>query len=1169
MADPFLVWPRLFDFEMMVLDDALKLNPPPKILKQDQLPTALRWRVHDSLGVPREPFELWRRPLSGTPAPVSLGVPATTVSGQRILEWNRRRLMELRCQAAPNAGFSLTLQALDDFFRPIIGERVTVNTPRAVRLRAPNICALRVTGDGQVSNLQGVTMVALANASDWTLIETVGLPVKANETPGNVYDARPQGRPGAPKPGIDAARDRLDVGFQLYVPPPAAGPGGVPAPTWPAPVPDEVVKEVREEIFPLLQEMLTEVDSDSVDLPQARFRQGVKFPGVRQLGTAVEVQTGRADLQVAGLTLLMAAMDGWTSLALGFGSTDLPTRGGGASDFAEPGRPVMPPFDYRVTAAFRLPFGLKLPIAALAGPPRFPVLAPQPLTAVTARRHRPLILDGPASADVELRWARAPGPVPPHGYAAGVLTAGAAPAEVLNERRLGTGFVPYLAAQRPDGDLDNEARAHLVANARPAPLIGSREDTYLCAAVDVFGRWSQWTSVKHSVEAEGPGPPRVLEARLVMGVQNGPRSLAAELHVELVWDWQDRRPEAIELRGAFFPAGGAPPAAAPAGVQAVPGGAPGSPEVLAYDGADSIIDPPGDGVDAAGLPPEPEDGDSRRYRVILRGFSADFGAGPRLAYALYARAREQVNPGLFSAFTTPVVARASDPLPPGPQPLARDVPIHWAALPDATGLARARFTCPAADHAAGYVIYEASEAALFRRAGLDPPADRDLQVRANALGAFVDIPACRDAFSRVNVAPLPNPDMEVAVPGGVDGLFAYTIAGLTTEQVEGPRSPALLVAVPRRITPAAPRVRARVLEVLPQVGDAPGVVRVAVRVESGGDPPPAAVELYRTGARSLSADENLMGPPVALPTDPRWIVEDTDGDGIPERFLLEDTFTASWRPLFYRAIGLGPDDRANGRLPGRSRPSAAIEVLAPPIVPPDLQPPGQQFLTGGLVRVRFRSRAEVRPSTLGVHQLEVFTVDRSTPLPTPHLHAGLPQQDVPPTPTPSAPAAGTLTRGAVADAAGRFLYEAFVPAGEEELLLRLTDPLGRQSEQRAPLATEPPPPRPPDLVDLRVRRQLAQVLVSVRSSVPTRRPLARAFVLELIDPTPTEQLLARALVHEIRTTPVSNAWFRSDLPDVERRHTYQIRLTGALLLDQVLVRLTDPDGLRSELRRSL
>jgi hypothetical protein len=517
-----------------------------------------------------------------------------------------------------------------------------------------------------------------------------------------------------------------------------------------------------------------------------------------------------------------------------------------------------------------------------------------------------------------------------------------------------------------------------------------------------------------------------------------------------------------------------------------------------------------------------------------------------LAYALYARGREQVNPAVFSDFAPPGSARVNDPLP-AEVPFIPPV-ILWTALPDATGMARARLTFPAVSHATGYVVYEASETALRELAGLGAP-NGDLITRATEVRSIAGTPAAVDAFTRVSREVFPGPAAEVRIPGTVDGLYLYTVASVTSEQVESARSEPLFVAVSRRLTPGTPRLRAR--------AEADGV---HIRVEGVPGAPTAGVALFRTQSEVLKVEPDLMGPPVVDEDDPTWAVADNV-------FTLVDPVTPSWRPYYYRAAAFGPNDPTNGRLPGRSASSGAIEVFIPPPDPPDLQPIEQQMTVDGtLVRIHVRSLAETRVTPLGVHRIEFLTVNRSTPTPTPTEHARANLNVIPAIPAVPVEAAGTITRGPK-DTTGRWLYESYVPVGDDEVIVRMIDPLGRVTEQRAALTTTPPPPPGPDLTGFDGRAILCLLTVRALSSAPVNIPIFGTYEIALFNITGgTNTLMATAKLHTIGTTRTFGSFWRSSVPDADGRFTYTITVSitpGSV--NRVRVRLTDPLGQFSDI----
>jgi hypothetical protein len=1151
MANTFLL-PHVFESEIAVRTDvlgSLPANVPP-----NSFPTAIRWRIHPNLGFPREPFKVFRRSNGLLVDRTPLTLSPSGVAGSAVMEWGRIPLIELRCNAVPSPGSSLTLQALDDRGKPILGERVVVTATIQVRLRTPGICALQVFGSGNILNAVGFKMTDLANDSHWELIETVGLPVTSGQVQNVIYNTGLQGHPGALESGLEAAKDRLNIALALYRPPPATDPSGGAAPAWPAPPLAQILSEVRDgpnSPLSMILEMLGKVDPVSIDLTQAKFEKEFKGTGLRQPGGLPPADSASNKVKLASMVLLSAAVDGWTALALGFGTTDFPTqKTDPISGVAVAPQAFSPAFDYMVTADYILPLGFKLTVGTIASPPRFPTQPPAPFSASVLRRHRPLKTDLAAGVDIALTWNRLPRQVPPQGYALAIRQDGGAP-KVLNQLRKGVGFIPYVPARRPDGNLTNEIKAQFLDLFRLQPLVGSRTDTYLGAATDIFGRWSTWATVPQNAAPDLPTVPHILEVRFVLNVSAAPgREIPATLTVDFIWDFQDRSPSKVEFRGTFF-AGLTPPAAPPAGFQHIPGGPAGSAIIVAIP-ATGPLSVTGGGS-AVQLPAQPDDAESRRYRFTITGLTADFTSNSRLRYAVFGRASEAVNPALLSAFSSPSVTQTRDPLPPTVPPLVPE--IHWAALPDASGTARARITFAAATAALGYVVYEARESAVRAAAGLPAPTEGNLEARAAEVFLAAETPAALDAFTRVNTALLPAPEAEVELPGASTGFFVFKISAISAEQVESQLSKAVLVAVPQRISPGTPRLRAG--------PNALGTVDIVV--EPGPGSAPTGIALFRSNATNPPPDVDSMGPAVFASGDPAWQIT----GGV---FRLTDPITPSWRPYFYRAVAVGPDDRDHGRRSGRSKAAGPVEVFVPLKTQPDLTDLAQLVTVHDLVQVTFRSSADIARSPIGAHHLRVSTIGESAGVPVEHLQAEADLPDIGPLTPPVPEDPGQILRGA-RDAAGRFLYEVFVPKGDKDLRVRLVDPAGRASELRIPLTTAEPP-HPPDLQNLRAAITgifMGSVLrVSVRSLAPIVKPPTGVFLLELIGVGPaSKRLLARASLDTIGTVPVAGKFIRSG-PAADRRFTYSIALNIASgSVTAVAVRLTDPNNLRTELTASV
>ncbi|HEX2516214.1 MAG TPA: hypothetical protein VH257_16010, partial [Chloroflexota bacterium] len=602
--------------------------------------------------------------------------------------------------------------------------------------------------------------------------------------------------------GFQAATIRLNAAKGIYSGPQGSvigGPaGGMSAPAWTEPSTSLILSVLTTGTSNLLEEIRQMLaDTAASGQSQAPYRRSRQVPTFQQPGgpPGPNQDPARLDLGVAGLALVAAATDTWTAVALGFGTTAFPNEvfipvppklapngapfGAPAGLAAVTGGPAPQPvplvdMEYMVAVNVRRSNGQVMELAAVASTVRTPVLGPAlgQLQASTLRRHRPLNRDQPRTEDVEVRWPRLAGSLRPHQYALGFQPGNTTSVVVLNESRPGGGFIPYVPARRPDGDVDNEQVVAFVDNARPVPLTGSRTDTYVCAALDVFGRWSPWVAAPHLMQPDPPPlPPQIMRATFTtQNKKNVPgRIVFATLEIELAWDWEDRSPAQWELVGQFFNPATAPPAEAPAKFGAPDSSLNTDPIKVTLFSPDSVST---SRATIVPLPDKSTDGEVRRYKLTRTFVELDFGPSPDLAFAVYVRSNHKVEPGRFSPYSAPAVARVKDPLPADPPTVQPE--IKWTALPDATGTARALLTFPQVDRAIGYAVYEASEAALRVAAG-EPPIPKSgpgstIGARAIALKGLATSTAAADAFARINPQLLPSPRVEVKLSGAVDGL---------------------------------------------------------------------------------------------------------------------------------------------------------------------------------------------------------------------------------------------------------------------------------------------------------------------------------------------------------------------------------------------------------------
>ncbi|MCB9235564.1 MAG: hypothetical protein H6581_28165 [Bacteroidia bacterium] len=1174
------VWPRMFELEFAPsLNERSVSGQPSKRLQEllrkfklneESQPIALRWRVHPDLGFPREPFKVFRRHWDSIPPPSALS-PLNAVYANQVVGWGNIPLIDFFVHVVPTAGNPCTLQALDEHQEAIFGETVTVSGGGGtVRMHHPNICSFRITGSATLSNFKGLSMQDYARDTKWDLIEEVGLPYKLNEVVMPTYDARLQGKPTDLKPGHLAAHDRLLIGLAFSESPNPLTAASDPTPPWNPPTPADVMAEIRAPgvALKLITDMLDSVDPNLFVGNQADYSVDIPNDGISQEGGAASSEPSEFGVPVGSMFLLGAATDIHPSLALGFGTTDFPDPVFKQLKFLMPARAFQLQYDYMVMVPYLLPFGMKVDVAALGSPSIAEPPAPGGMSASTYQRNRGIDLDDQEREDVRVEWNRQPRYISPHGFYVGIIE-GANPPVFLNAKRdSGAGFIPILPASRPDGDLESEANVTYIDTNRIVPFTGSRTDRYEVAVQDVFGRFSDWATVDHSLSPKGPDIPALLEVKILLDMATvAGRSVGASLQIDLVWDWEDRGPKQIQLRGKFFT--GDDPGPAPAGMQKSSGGPAGVTATLTFSqplggGQNELPVLAGSPGTVAILPPESGDGEAVRYRVTLEGFTMDFSAVSRLYYAVYARAAEKVNPAVFSGSSAGLSTVIVDPLPADPPVVSPD--LRWTALPDANGYARYKVAFPAQPYASGYLIYEATEAAMRNAAALGAPADELLTTRVLDLQGLPFAGDIIDTFSRMTRDPLPSPEIEVSLPGSVDGIYAYNFSTVTAENIESTRSNTIYIAVPRRFTPGAPSLQVR-------QGETEGSVNI--QLEAGAGSPPASMELYRTRSSLLSLAVNKMGPPIIERTDPSWVKTAQNGDAVASGndaavfFKVEDSVNPSWFPYYYRGIAWGVNDPVNGIYPGRSASSPVVHVLIPPADPPDLEPiTVDESTDGSLWKISFRSKAEWRLPPAGPHKLSVQTVDRTgtTPSYTEHLSIDLPKvEELTGAPTE---VAGQVYRHS-RDGDGRWQYDVWFAKGDTHVTVILTDPLQRRSVVKAELVPPVPVAVPPDLVDVSFNRFLFWLTIHFKSACSIAPPFdpGGGFVVETFDSDSEPwHLFNMARLHQIGTSGGLGQFKRSATPDGDGRYSYQItRCVWFRTVHEVAVRITSSDGLVTEL----
>jgi len=255
------VWPNLFTLRVSGLaqtaNQKVLETVRAKYFPQSRLsnPVALRW-LHDSkLGIPREPFRVYRRPRNiGDAAaltPLIAKVTATVQPQTYPIVPGGDAAYLVVAVVTLSAASSVTLEALDSTGRAIPAQTLTLTASGTVEFRCPGIAAMRIsgTGTGSVGPVTALGETAYANLAGWIPIETVGLPL-LNDEIGSSYRTNPQGfwpTPIQPPTldGVAASIQRTTIAGLLQLPPPATGIADFPLPVWPVPVPAAYVANLR------------------------------------------------------------------------------------------------------------------------------------------------------------------------------------------------------------------------------------------------------------------------------------------------------------------------------------------------------------------------------------------------------------------------------------------------------------------------------------------------------------------------------------------------------------------------------------------------------------------------------------------------------------------------------------------------------------------------------------------------------------------------------------------------------------------------------------------------------------------------------------------------------------------------------------------------------------
>ena len=921
------------------IDDALLER-----LKERGPDTRLAWGCSEDLGVPRDAFTVWGRPVRDRRLRDTelVGVP---VDEGELVWWGGEEAahVQVRCQvqdpARPVALFLLRT-GLDPAGAVGTAAVAPAGSPTVTLTASAGAATHAVLVNAHALAVRIQTVQDVVDADDWQPLERVGLPVDGHELGEYVPDE--QGLVVAPTAPTKAAAQRIDrAGVPLGWYPVTET--GRTAPPWKHSDPDGLVEETRKFLLPELRPLYASGTGET-DQHALEDRRAVDPPS-RADGTAAD-QPATARLKPLALLLLAAGTDPAANLATGFGTAYR------AADLAE----LMPDqrgeLEYLVTGHYRRSvLGDGVEVAAYIPPVQRHAVVPPvvDLRAARAALLPPALPDGPFHEAIEVSWRPGPrlatmtGPVA-HAFAGWRHGAGSAE-DLMPERLLG-GSQPR-AIPRPDADdatLAGGDRPKVVQGDQELPVDGAIDRGYGVAQCDIFGVWSRWEDVELTTSSPGVAPPRLAHLGLVATYAGSP-VCPSVLTADLATEWTQRTPAAIELRAVFYPM--------PTGATPPPFGAPpplpppapnlGLDSTLTFTGdtatatAGTVVPLREDGSVAPSWGAPEQGGEARSYRFTVPGPGLDFGAVSRWGVRVWAR---QTAPGIATPSVwvpvpaQPATAVAGSPVPavPTPPPLPPGVPL--GSTPDAQGVSHVKvgWSGLAGPHVDRVIVWEASETTLRQRLAPGSPPDRTLLpgVRLQQLWDLYDAaPAAQRplGFRRAAEVPAVPPAADLTLARGSEDIHLFLVTAVTTTGVESPwpGPGGGLPAHAHLQAAAAPRLRRPAMPLVRPAVQPDGSLTVAI--EAASPIPVTAFEVFATRSELAARDHLTMGPPLAqVPAGAAFdpVTADPRLDPITrQRVWTADWSGAlppSWEPWHLRAVAV----------PERTVPVSAVRGVVSP-----------------------------------------------------------------------------------------------------------------------------------------------------------------------------------------------------------------------------------------------
>lgn len=1059
--------------------------------------TRVSWACAGSLGVPHGVFTVWHRFPKAVKLVPSRN-PVQSYGSQSLLTWTGAagRVIVQGTVTDPGRPVTVTLY----WGAPTTESAVAATTRTgsgtvSVDLRTSGAtCALVDNLSSPVVSVQ--PLADIVNAADWTPYELVGLPV---DGPLGDYDGGKQGMLTALTDPTSAALERLSRGAPPFGWYPVL-PSGVNAPDWLTPDLPRMVAVLQGELLPRLDDLyqpgLPERDQRSITRPTI-----VPAPGQTTVGVGPTTQIDAAPWPMLAIP---SQTDAYLNLALGFGTAYPPMS---SDNRVARGAPP----EFLVTATYSggptidldgTPIGVGPAgeYAAYAPPVEHGVTAsPLGLTAARYSLNAPTGIDQPWQENVRLSWPR-----PTVGAGWGRVTAqaycryptGAGDAEPGCEKNDDWGG--WRIGSVPSAD--SAGRTSVIDPYTDIPLgSGGRHLGYGAAHDDIYGVWSPWVETHVDTTEPGAALPILANPALTARYSGTASACPAHLRVETMLEWAQRTTTGVELTAVLYPMVG-PSSAPPPGVG--PGVAPAGCHTASWSytfagdiptGVGCTVTPlDQDGYDATRtvppvpITPGPGQGDPRRFRTDVDLAPLDFTATGRWGVVIWARRATAVGPSptgwVASAPDRWVIATAGSPVPVVPQVvILPGVPL--GSMLDAAGSSHVTIAwgAPPAAPVKNWVIWGTTEQNLRDTLGLPAaanpvPGARLLELRGVLAARGSE---AQRAFRRVLEVPeSPGSPRAADVPlaRGASDLQLFVVTSTTPTGTDSPfptvglDTQTQVFMAPRVVSPAPPLVRTAITE-----------TGVEVDLEVASNVPVGGFRLYRTRVFDAARRADSMGAPTIVPA-----VAVLDG-GQPQRdvrsgaplYAASTTLAtgAGWQPSYLRAVAVPdtsgvPEQAIRGLL---SAESDIVTVATPPPGGPDLAP---LVVSDGtpdhLVMVARTSTAAPDDTAWGAHRVagkdvtisdaglgaeatvalaDLVTLGDGTPAP-----ATLP-----------APGEAVLVRGR--RSGGRTpLAVWFARAdatADADVALRLVDPLGRATVQRATAPGVPVPPPPPPTLTLR------------------------------------------------------------------------------------------------------